>query len=127
MSGRGVQTALLKLMEETEVPLYSPNDMRSQLQMMFEMRKGDAPRRQVINTRNILFVVSGAFSGLEKIIERRLSKGSIGFGAAVREEVTDAARPCGRRRTQDFIDCGFEAEFIGRLPGAGGVRFAGCR
>ena len=43
VSGRGVQTALLKLMEETEVPLYSPNDMRSQLQMMFEMRKGEMP------------------------------------------------------------------------------------
>lgn len=84
VNGRGVQTTLLKLMEETEVSLHAPNDMRSQIQMMFEMRKGDAPRRQVVNTRNVLFVVSGAFSGLEKIIERRVSKGSIGFGAAVR-------------------------------------------
>jgi endopeptidase Clp ATP-binding regulatory subunit ClpX len=115
VSGRGVQTALLKLMEETEVPLYSPNDMRSQLQMMFEMRKGDAPRRQVINTRNILFVVSGAFSGLEKIVDRRLSKGSIGFGAPVREEAT-TSMAMRMANTQDFIDCGFEAEFIGRLP-----------
>jgi ATP-dependent Clp protease ATP-binding subunit ClpX len=115
VSGRGVQTALLKLMEETEVPLYSPNDMRSQLQMMFDMRKGEVPRRQVINTRNILFVVSGAFSGLEKIIERRLSKGSIGFGAAVREELT-TSKALRQATTQDYIDCGFEAEFIGRLP-----------
>ena len=115
VSGRGVQTALLKLMEETEVPLYSPNDMRSQLQMMFDMRKGDMPRRQVINTRNILFVVSGAFSGLEKIIERRLSKGSIGFGAALREDLTTSTA-LRQANTQDFIDCGFEAEFIGRLP-----------
>ncbi|HSJ02393.1 MAG: AAA family ATPase, partial [Verrucomicrobium sp.] len=115
VSGRGVQTTLLKLMEETEVPLHSPNDMRSQIQMMFDMRKGEGPRRQVVNTRNILFVVSGAFSGLEKIIERRVSKGSIGFGAAVREDVstTNALRLA---RTQDFIDYGFEAEFIGRLP-----------
>jgi ATP-dependent protease Clp ATPase subunit len=110
-----VQTALLKLMEETEVPLYSPNDMRSQLQMMFEMRKGEMPRRQVINTRNILFVVSGAFSGLEKIVERRLTKGSIGFGATLREEVT-TSMALRRASTEDFIDCGFEAEFIGRLP-----------
>jgi endopeptidase Clp ATP-binding regulatory subunit ClpX len=115
VSGRGVQTTLLKLMEETEVPLHAPNDMRSQIQMMFDMRKGDAPRRQVVNTRNILFVVSGAFSGLDKIIERRISKGSIGFGATVREEVSggNALRIA---RTQDFIDYGFEAEFIGRLP-----------
>ena len=115
VSGRGVQTALLKPMEETEVPLYSPNDMRSQLQMMFDMRKGETPRRQVVNTRNVLFVVSGAFSGLEKIVVRRLAKGSIGFGAAVHADLTngDAFR---QATTQDFIDCGFEAEFIGRLP-----------
>ena len=115
VSGRGVQTALLKLMEETEVPLYSPNDMRSQLQMMFDMRKGETPRRQVVNTRNILFVVSGAFGGLEKIIERRVSEGSIGFGAALREELS-AGTALRQANTQDFIDCGFEAEFIGRLP-----------
>lgn len=114
VSGRGVQTALLKLMEETEVPL-SGNDMRSQLQMMFDFRKGELPRRQVINTRNILFVVSGAFSGLEKIIERRLSKGSIGFGGAPRG-LLNTEQALREARTQDFIDYGFEAEFIGRLP-----------
>jgi endopeptidase Clp ATP-binding regulatory subunit ClpX len=115
VSGRGVQTALLKLMEETEVPLYSGNDMRSQMQIMFDFRKGEPPRRQVINTRNILFVVSGAFAGLDKIIERRLSRGSIGFGAAGREALRpeQALREAG---TQDFIDYGFEAEFVGRLP-----------
>jgi endopeptidase Clp ATP-binding regulatory subunit ClpX len=115
VSGRGVQTTLLKLMEETEVPLYSPNDMRSQLQMMFDMRRGDLPKRQVINTRNILFVVSGAFTGLEKIVGRRLSKGSIGFGASPREELGSSAA-LREASTQDFIDFGFEAEFIGRLP-----------
>lgn len=114
VSGRGVQTTLLKLMEETEVPLFSPNDMRSQIQMMFDMRKGEQPRRQTINTRNILFVVSGAFSGLDKIIEKRTSRGSIGFGAAPRE--TSGASALHAARTQDFIDYGFEAEFVGRLP-----------
>lgn len=114
VSGRGVQTALLKLMEETEVPLHSPNDMRSQFQMMFEMRKGEMPKKQTVNTRNILFVVSGAFSGLEKIIAKRTSKGSIGFGAPSREEVD--ATVFRDATTQDFIECGFEAEFIGRLP-----------
>ena len=115
VSGRGVQTTLLKLMEETEVPLYAPNDMRAQMQMMFDMRKGDLPRRQAINTRNILFVVSGAFGGLEKIVARRRSKGMIGFGATVREEegLGVALREA---RSQDFIEYGFEAEFVGRLP-----------
>ncbi len=115
VSGRGVQTTLLKLMEETEVPLYSGNDMRSQMQMMFDFRKGEAPKRQVINTRNILFVVSGAFTGLEKIIERRLTKGSIGFGTGSRESIRPE-HALREARTQDFIDFGFEAEFIGRLP-----------
>jgi ATP-dependent Clp protease ATP-binding subunit ClpX len=114
VSGRGVQTALLKLMEETEVPLYAPNDMRSQMQMMFDSRRGRTGR-EVINTRHILFIVSGAFSGLEKIIERRRNKASIGFGAASHEEVKgeDLIKEA---VTRDFIDYGFEAEFIGRLP-----------
>ncbi len=114
VSGRGVQTALLKLMEETEVALYAPNDMRSQMQMMFDTRKGRTGR-EVINTRNILFIVSGAFSGLERIIEKRQVKASIGFGAQINEKpkAEDLLREA---RTKDFIDYGFEAEFIGRLP-----------
>lgn len=114
VSGRGVQTALLKLMEETEVPLYASNDFRSQMKMMFDMRQGRSGR-EVINTRNILFIVSGAFAGLEKIIEKRQSKASIGFGAALNEKpaADELLRQAG---TKDFIDYGFEAEFIGRLP-----------
>ncbi len=114
VSGRGVQTALLKLMEETEVPLYAPNDIRSQMQMMFDTRKGRTGR-EVVNTRNILFIVSGAFSGLDKIIEKRQVRSSIGFGALIKN------KPAGEEllrdaRTKDYIDYGFEAEFIGRLP-----------
>jgi len=114
VSGRGVQTALLKLMEETEVPLYAPNDIRSQMQMMFDSRKGRTGR-EVVNTRNILFIVSGAFSGLEKIIKKRRNKAAIGFGSATHEEerAEDLMKESG---TRDFIDYGFEAEFIGRLP-----------
>lgn len=114
VSGRGVQTALLKLMEETEVALYAPNDIRSQMQMMFDTRKGRTGR-EVVNTRNILFIVSGAFSGLEKIIEKRQSKASIGFGAAMTEKPA-SDELLRQARTKDFIDYGFEAEFIGRLP-----------
>lgn len=114
VSGRGVQTALLKLMEETEVPLYAPNDIRSQMQMMFDTRKGRTGR-EVVNTRNILFIVSGAFSGLEKIVEKRQARSSIGFGAPMQEKPAPEAL-LKEARTRDFIDYGFEAEFIGRLP-----------
>lgn len=114
VSGRGVQTALLKLMEETEVPLYAPNDIRSQMQMMFDTRKGRTGR-EVVNTRNILFIVSGAFGGLDKIIEKRTNRKSIGFVSA--DMKAPAAEHLFREvLTKDFIDYGFEAEFIGRLP-----------
>lgn len=114
VSGRGVQTALLKLMEETEVALYAPNDIRSQMQMMFDTRKGRTGR-EVVNTRNILFIVSGAFSGLEKLIEKRTNRKSIGFVSSDSER-TAAEHLFREARTKDFIDYGFEAEFIGRLP-----------
>jgi endopeptidase Clp ATP-binding regulatory subunit ClpX len=114
VSGRGVQTALLKLMEETEVPLYAPNDMRAQMQMMFDMRKGGSGR-EVVNTRNILFIVSGAFSGLEKIIAKRQTRAHIGFNSSPAEELSGEML-MRDSRTRDFIDYGFEAEFVGRLP-----------
>lgn len=115
VSGRGVQTALLKLMEETEVPLYAQNDIRSQMQMMFDTRKGRTGR-EIINTRNILFIVSGAFSGLDKIIERRTNRKSIGFVSAGDGKPSSSEHLFREASTKDFIDYGFEAEFIGRLP-----------
>jgi ATP-dependent Clp protease ATP-binding subunit ClpX len=115
VSGRGVQTALLKLMEETEVPLYAQNDIRSQMQMMFDTRRGRTGR-EVVNTRNILFIVSGAFSGLEKLIEKRTNRKAIGFISAADSERAPAEHLFRDAVTKDFIDYGFEAEFIGRLP-----------
>lgn len=117
VSGRGVQTTLLKLMEETEVPVRNPQDMQSQMQAMFEMSRGGKSTRETINTRHILFIVSGAFSGLEKIMEKRLRQGPIGF-LAPEGDGTGEHGPASSREpiTQDFIDFGFEAEFIGRLP-----------
>jgi ATP-dependent Clp protease ATP-binding subunit ClpX len=115
VSGRGVQTTLLKLMEETEVAVRNPQDMQSQMQAMFEMNRSGKSGRETINTRHILFIVSGAFSGLEKIIEKRLRRGPVGFAA---ESASDAVVTSfgNEPGTQDFIDFGFEAEFIGRLP-----------
>ena len=115
VSGRGVQTTLLKLMEETEVALKNPFDIQSQMQAMFEMNKGTAPTKDNVNTRHILFIVSGAFSGLEKIINDRMRQGSIGF-AAEKRDLPGEDESLVEVQTQDFIDFGFEAEFIGRLP-----------
>lgn len=115
VSGRGVQTTLLKLMEETEVAARNPNDMKSQMMAMMDFQNGRSSGKDTINTRHILFIVSGAFSGLEKVIKKRLRSGQIGFGAEVAENPLDEEL-FGQISTQDFIDFGFEAEFIGRLP-----------
>ena len=115
VSGRGVQTTLLKLMEETEVPLSNPMDIRSQMKSMMSMQQGGGSARDTVNTRHILFIVSGAFSGFEKVVRKRLSEGQIGFGADPVEQPMDG-ESFNEVETQDFIDFGFEAEFIGRLP-----------
>src|SRR2546422_3890417 len=70
VSGRGVQTTLLKLMEDTEVPLRSANDIQSQLQAAFEFQRKGKLRRETINTRHILFIVSGAFDKLQEMVQR---------------------------------------------------------
>ncbi len=116
VSGRGVQTTLLKLMEETEVPLTNPQDIQSQMQAMFTMGKMGGKSKDTINTRHILFIVSGAFSGLEEIIERRISKGAIGFGEDRQAVLTSSKKTAEHLTTGDFLEFGFEAEFIGRLP-----------
>src|SRR5215467_9954564 len=96
VSGRGVQTNLLKLMEETEVPSRSPNDIAGQIQAMMDTQRG-RKTPSTINTKHILFIVSGAFGGLEKIARKRLRETSIGFAAKDKpletpEEVLGAAQ-----------------------------------
>src|SRR5260221_344804 len=117
VSGRGVQTNLLKLMEETEVPSRAPNDVAGQIQAMMEMTQGRGGKKQpaVINTKHILFAVRGPFGGLEKIIHKRLRDATIGFAAASKA-ISDPERALDEVQTRDFIDFGFEPEFIGRLP-----------
>lgn len=116
VSGRGVQTTLLKLMEETEVPLRNPMDIQSQMQAMFDMQRGGGKvQADSINTRHILFIVSGAFTGLEKVVSKRMREGAIGFGAEIADLPLDNEL-FRHVTTQDFLDFGFEAEFIGRLP-----------
>src|SRR5438876_71362 len=115
VSGRGVQTNLLKLMEETEVPARSPNDIAGQIQAMMDFTQRGRKAPSTINTKHILFIVSGAFGGLEKIIRNRLRESTIGFAAKDHPlETTEDVLAHGQ--TRDFIEFGFEPEFIGRLP-----------
>jgi len=115
VSGRGVQTNLLKLMEETEVPARSQNDIAGQIQAMMDFTQRGRKAPATLNTKHILFIVSGAFDGLEKIVRRRLREATIGFGA--RERVEEGSEiVLGEAQTKDFIEFGFEPEFIGRLP-----------
>jgi endopeptidase Clp ATP-binding regulatory subunit ClpX len=115
VSGRGVQTTLLKLMEETEVPVRNPMDIQSQLQAAVEFQRGGKPKRDTINTRNILFIVSGAFEKLKELVERRVRNTRIGFAAEGPVDYMDNELFL-QVTTRDFIEYGFEPEFIGRLP-----------
>jgi len=115
VSRTGVQRALLKPMEETEVDLKVSHDPVSQIQAIEQYRRTGKKEKRTLNTRHILFIVSGAFNGLEKIIRERLSKQEIGFGAKVttREEEKKLFT---KVTAEDLIKYGFESEFVGRLP-----------
>jgi ATP-dependent Clp protease ATP-binding subunit ClpX len=115
VSGRGVQTTLLKLMEETEVPLRNPSDLQSQMQAMMDFQRKGKVSRESINTRHILFVVSGAFTQLGEIVTKRIRKTRIGFGADPAPETNDPLL-LAKATTRDFVEFGMEPEFIGRLP-----------
>jgi endopeptidase Clp ATP-binding regulatory subunit ClpX len=118
VSGRGVQINLLKLMEETDVNLHSPQDMMGQMKAFMDMQKGGKPKKPTLSTKNILFIVSGAFDQLGENVRKRLNLNRIGFGSS--DELNQSEIPAstflGKAETRDFIDYGFEPEFIGRLP-----------
>lgn len=114
VSRAGVQRALLKPLEETEVELKTPHDPISQLEAIERFRKTGKRDKQTISTKNILFIVSGAFSGLEETIRNRMTCQSIGFGAEINSE--EDVNWLEYVKPQDFIEYGFESEFMGRLP-----------
>ncbi|MEL0005386.1 MAG: AAA family ATPase, partial [Opitutales bacterium] len=117
VSGRGVQINLLKLMEETEVNLHSPQDMMGQMKAFMEMQRGGKPKKPTISTKNILFIVSGAFDQLAESVRKRLDLNRIGFGSSDEKELSESkVNFLNRAETQDFIKYGFEPEFVGRLP-----------
>ncbi|MCC5835787.1 MAG: AAA family ATPase [Opitutales bacterium] len=116
VSGRGVQINLLKLMEETDVSLFSPTDMMAQMGAMMEMSRGGKKRKRSLNTRHILFIVSGAFDKLADSVKKRIEANSIGFGSSQEMIDREAGEYLHRIETQDLIKYGFEPEFVGRLP-----------
>ncbi len=115
VSRTGVQRALLKPMEETDVDLKVPHDAVSQIQAIEHYRRTGKKDKRVVNTKNILFIMSGAFGDLAEIVKKRLQKQGLGFEADVRP--TEVPWHILKEvRAQDLIDYGFESEFVGRLP-----------
>lgn len=103
VSGEGVQQGLLKMIEGSVVRLPAG-----------EKRKHPRGEMNEIDTRNILFICGGAFVGLDKIVSRRTSKSSIGFGSklAEKQEKTDLFKEV---TTKDLISFGLIPEFVGRF------------
>jgi len=117
VSGRGVQTNLLKLMEDGDVPVVSPNDMTGQLQSaMSAMRGGGGPQAETINTRHILFIVSGAFSGIAELIRQRLTATRSAERGTRNQKPESVDVLLANITTPDLISYGLEPEFVGRLP-----------